>query len=78
MSHEGVRGRFDAIVHSESSWVVQAEAGLDVVLEVTVEGVKVLFQVHVEEGQCVLLVVQRHSDPHRVHRDPQIWTPAVV
>lgn len=51
---------------------------MDIVLEVTVEGVQVLFQIHVEKGQSPLLVIQCHSYPHWVHCDSQVWTPTVM
>lgn len=62
----------------ERSWVVEAETGLYQIPEVTLEGVQVLLQIHIEEGQSSSVVVQCHSDSDRMHRDPQIWTPAVV
>lgn len=65
-------------MYSKSSWVVQAKARMNIILEVTVEGVKVLFQIHIEERQCPLLVVQCYSYPHWVHCYPQVRTPAVV
>lgn len=39
MSDKCVFRSLYAIVHSESSWVVQAKAGVDIISEVTVEGV---------------------------------------
>lgn len=78
MSDEGVLRSLYGVVYSESSRVVQAKTGVDVISEVTVEGVQVLLQIHVKERQSPPLVVQCHADPHRVHCDPQVGTPAVV
>lgn len=71
-------GSRDPGVHSQGSAVVQAETGLHVRVEATVEGVQVLLQVSVEERQSPPLVVQSQPDPQRVHRDPQVRAPAVV
>lgn len=78
MSDERVLRSFYGVVYSESSRVVQAEAGMDIISEVTVEGVQVLLQIHVKERQSPPLVVQCHANPHRVHCNPQVGTPAVV
>lgn len=78
MSDERVLRSFYGVVYSESSRVVQAEAGMDIISEVTVEGVQVLLQIHVKERQSPSLVVQYHANPHRVHCNPQVGTPAVV
>lgn len=78
MSDERVLRSFYGVVYSESSRVVQAEAGMDIISEVTVEGVQVLLQIHVKERQSPSLVVQCHANPHRVHCNPQVGTPAVV
>lgn len=65
-------------MHSKRPLAVKTKAGVYIILEVTVEGVQVLFQIHIEKGQSPLLVVQCHSYPHWVHCDSQVWTPAVV
>ena len=65
-------------MHRQSSWVVQGEARVHIALEAAVEGVEVLFQLHVVEGQCPAVVVQSHTDSHRVHCNPQVRTPAVM
>lgn len=78
MSDERVLRSFYGVVYSESSRVVQAEAGMDIISKVTVEGVQVLLQIHVKERQSPSLVVQCHANPHRVHCNPQVGTPAVV
>lgn len=78
MSDEGVLRSLDAIMHGERSRIVQAKARVDVISEMTVKGVQVLFQIHVKEGQSPSVVVQRHAYPDRVHRDPQVRAPAVV
>lgn len=78
MSDERVLRSFYGVVYSESSRVVQAEAGVDIISKVTVEGVQVLLQIHVKERQSPPLVVQCHANPHRVHCNPQVGTPAVV
>lgn len=65
-------------MHGERSRIVQAKARVDVISEMTVKGVQVLFQIHVKEGQSPPVVVQRHAYPDRVHRDPQVRAPAVV
>lgn len=78
MSDERVLRSFYGVVYSEISRVVQAEAGMDIISEVTVEGVQVLLQIHVKERQSPSLVVQCHANPHRVHCNPQVGTPAVV
>lgn len=78
MSDECVFRSFYAVVHSKRSRVVQAKAGVDVISEVTVEGVQVLFQIYVKERQSPSVVVECHSNPHGVHGDPQVRTPAVV
>lgn len=62
----------------ERSRVVEAETGLHIIPEVALEGVQVLLQIHIEEGQSSSVVVKCHSDSDRMHRNPQIWTPAVV
>lgn len=49
MSDERVLRSFYGVVYSEISRVVQAEAGMDIISEVTVEGVQVLLQIHVKE-----------------------------
>jgi hypothetical protein len=51
---------------------------MNVALEATVEGVEVLFQLYVEEGQDPSLIVQTEPYPHRVHRYPDVWAPAAV
>lgn len=55
-----LRGLY-AVVHSKRSWAVETKAGVDIILEATVEGVQVLFQIHIEEGESPLLVIQCHS-----------------
>lgn len=78
MSDECVFRSFYAVVYSKRSRVVQAKAGVDVILEVTVEGVQMLFQIYVKERQSPSVVVECHSNPYGVHSDPQVRTPAVV
>lgn len=39
LSDECVLRSLDAVVHSKSSWVIQAKAGLHIIWEVTVESV---------------------------------------
>lgn len=66
------------VVHSKSSWAVETKAGVDIILEAIVEGVQVLFQIHIEEGESPLLVIQCHSYPHWVHCDSQVRTPTMM
>jgi len=51
---------------------------MHIISEVTLEGVEVLFQIHIKKGQSPPLVVQCHAYPHWVHCNPQVWTQAVV
>ena len=51
---------------------------MDIALEVAVEGVEMLFQLHVVEGQRPAIVVKSHADTHWVHGNPQVRTPAVM
>ena len=74
----GVARGCHAVVKREHPGVVQSEAGVDVALELAAEGMKVLLQVHVEEGQGPLAVVQQKPNPHWVHCDPDVGTPAAV
>lgn len=78
MSDECVFRSFYAVVYGKRSRVVQAKAGVDVISEVTVEGVQVLFQIYVKERQSPSVVVECHSNPYGVDSDPQVRTPAVV
>ena len=65
-------------VQSKRSRLVEGEAGQDVVVEAAVEGVQVLSELCVVEGQRSSLVVQKHSDPERLNGDPHVCAPAVV
>ena len=65
-------------MNRQTSWVVQGKARVHIALEAAVEGVEVLFKLHVVEGQRPAIVVESHSDTHRVHGNPQVRTPAVM
>lgn len=57
LSDKCVLWSFYGIVHSKSSWVVQTKAGVNIISEVTLEGVQMLFQIHVKEGQSPSVIV---------------------
>lgn len=63
---------------SKSSWVVQAETGVDIILKVTVESVQMLLQISIEEAQRSPVIVESHSNTHWMHSNPQVWTPAIM
>lgn len=73
-----VLGCGQAGAERQRSGVVQGEAGVQVVQEVTAEGVQVLPQRRVIEGQDPSRVIQKHADPQRLHRDANVRRPAVV
>lgn len=62
----------------ESAWVVQSKAGMHVVQEAALEGVEVLGQVCIEEGQLPRIIVQQNTDPLGMNRNPDFGGPAIV
>lgn len=42
------------------------------------EGVQVLFKIHIKEGESPSLEIQCHSYPHWVHCNPEVGTPTVM
>lgn len=78
VSDEGVLWSLYPVMHCKSSWVVKAEAGVNIISEVTLKGVQMLFQIHIKEGQSPPMVVQSQPYPHWIHCDPQVWTAAAV
>lgn len=47
-------------------------------MEVTVEGVQVLFKIHIKEGESPPLEIKCHTYPHWVHCNPEVRTPTVM
>lgn len=62
----------------QGSGVIQCKTRLNVVQELTAEGVEVLPQCCVVEGEDPAGIIQKHTDPQRLHRDADVRRPAVV
>ncbi len=73
-----VRRRGHSGAERQRSGVIQRQTRLDVVQELTAEGVEVLPQRCVVEGEDPAGIIQEHADPQRRHRDTDVRRPAVV
>lgn len=78
MLYECIFWSLYAIVYGQSSWAVQAKARLDITLKLTLEGMQVLFQIHIEEGQSAPVIVQSQPYSDWVHCDPQVRALTIV